>query len=202
MGLRKRNKLIQGVGVNDADYNVSRSENVDGKYKTVWRCPYYITWKHMLIRCYNEKYHLLKRSYEDCEVCDEWKLFSNFKKWMETQDWKGKQLDKDLLKEGNKVYCPEYCIFVDGKVNNFVLDCNSARGNYMIGVDLHKQSGKFRARCSNTLTGESEHLGEFYNELEAHLAWKKRKHELACILADSELVSDPRLEEALRTRYL
>ena len=202
MKLYKRNRRIQGVGVNDADYNVNEHDVVNGKRKIVWQCPYYVVWSSMLVRCYSDKYQSKRPTYKDCNVCDEWVVFSNFKAWMEKQDWEGKHLDKDLLKEGNKVYSPEYCIFLDCKINSFVLDRGATRGKWLLGVSLTKDCHRFRARCSNPFTGKREHLGLFINELEAHLAWKTRKHELACQLADSEYCNDPRLAEALRTRYL
>ena len=202
MRLNKRNKLVRGVGINDADYNVSRREIVNGKYKTIWRCPFYATWSDMLVRCYSEKYHLKQPTYKGCTVCDEWLTFSNFKAWMEQQEWRDKQLDKDLLNEGNKVYCPEWCIFVHRKINSFVTARGAARGEYMIGASWDRDAGKFKAECRNPFTGRGENLGRFKTELEAHLAWKKRKHELACQLADSEYCNDPRLVEALRKRYL
>ena len=199
--VRKRNKLVFGVGVNDADYNVYEHAVVDGKDKIVWTCPFYRTWKNMLVRCYSEKYQLKRPTYKGCSVCEEWLTFSNFKAWMEQQDWGSKHLDKDLLKEGNKLYCPDYCIFVDQMINSFVTDRVNARGEYMIGVDWNKASGKFRSQCRNPFTRKGETVGLFTNELEAHLAWKKRKHELACMLAESEYCNDTRLAEALRTRY-
>ena len=201
MKLMKR-KLIFGVGINDADYNVYEHAIVDGKDKIVWTCPFYRTWKNIIQRCYSEKYQSKYLTYKGCSTCDEWLTFSIFKAWMETKDWKGKQIDKDLLKEGNKVYCPEYCIFVDSKINSFVTDSGAARGEHMIGVCWYKAASKFISHCSNPFTGKKEYLGLFTNELEAHLAWKKRKHEIACQLAESELVSDPRLAEVLKVRYL
>ena len=202
MVLRKRNKLVYGVGVNDADYNVYEYVTVDGKSKIVWTCPFYRTWKHMLERCYSEKYQSKKPTYKGCSVCDDWLIFSNFKSWTEEQDWEGKQLDKDLLKEGNKIYSSEYCIFVDRKINSFVIDRSNDRGKYMLGVCWHKNTGKFKSSCRNPFTGTQETLGYFIDELEAHSTWKTHKHELACQLADSEYCTDPRLAEALRTRYL
>ena len=197
MKLRKRNKLVCGVGVNDADYNVY--ESVNGKH--TWRCPFYETWKSMLNRCYSEKYKSKNPTYKGCSVCDEWLIFSNFKRWMETQDWGDKQLDKDLLKEGNKIYSSEYCIFIDRKINMFVIDRGASRGEYMIGVCWKKNRSKFQSHCSNPFTGKLKHLGYFNTELEAHLAWKECKHEISCQLAESEYCKDPRLTEALRTRY-
>ena len=201
MRLYKRHKLVYGVGINDADYNVQVSGHKEGKKTKVWICPYYNIWKHMLMRCYSEKYKLKRPTYEGCTVCDEWKLFSKFKAWMETQNYKGRQLDKDLLKVGNKVYCPEYCIFVDNMVNSFVTDSGATRGEWLLGASWHKRDGKFQSRCRNPFTNREEYLGSFLTELEAHLAWKARKHELACELADSDLVTDERLAEALRNRY-
>ena len=195
-----KSRLVEGVGINDADYSVSRYE--DGK--EVWRCPFYETWTSMLKRCYSEKTQLKNPTYKGCTVRDEWFIFSNFKAWMEQQDWEGKELDKDLLKEGNKIYCPEWCIFVDSKINSFVIDCGAIRGNHMIGVTLNKRVGKFMSQCRNPFTdeGRSEYLGLFTTELEAHLAWKRKKHEHACALAESEYCNDPRLAEVLRTKYL
>ena len=197
-----KKKLVCGVGINDANYNIQEHVILDGKCKIVWVCPFYKAWKSMLERCYSEKVQSRQPTYKGCSVCEEWLTFSNFKKWMESQDWGGKHLDKDLLKEGNKIYCPEYCIFVDSKINNFVTDRVNDRGEYMIGAHWHKRAGKFESRCSNPFTRKQEHLGYFTKELEAHLAWKKRKHELACMLAESEYCTTPRLSEALKTRYI
>lgn len=191
-----------GVGVNDANYNVYEYGIVDGKHKAIWRCPFYNTWKNMLLRCYSEKEQLKHPTYKGCSVCEEWFTFSNFKAWMEQQDWEDKHLDKDLLKEGNKVYCPEWCVFADRKINNFVTDSGASRGAYMIGVCWRKDVGKFVSNCNNPFTCDNEHLGYFTEELEAHLAWKRKKHEHACTLAESEYCNDPRLAEVLRTRYL
>ena len=195
--LYKRNKLIEGVGINDADYNVI--EVVDGKI--VWQCPFYKTWVGMLNRCYSEKEHQRHPTYVGCKVCDEWLVFSNFKRWMEQQDWQGKHLDKDLLVEGNKVYSPDTCIFVDQMVNKFINDRSNARGEYMIGVTWYKRYNKFMAQCRNPLTGKRDYLGYFTNELQAHLAWKARKHELSVMLANSEYCTDERLREVLLNKY-
>ena len=199
----KSGKLVYGVGVNDADYSVTRWGIVNGKRKQVWECPFYRTWRNMLVRCYSEKCQLKHPTYKDCSVCDEWLTFSNFKAWMEQQDWQGKEIDKDLLKKGNNIYCPEWCIFVDAKINTFVTDSRANRGKHMIGACWHKSNGKFQANCHNPFTDDrnSEFLGYFTTELEAHLAWKRKKHEHACKLADSDIVTDPRLAEVLRTKY-
>lgn len=193
--MRKKTKLVYGVGVNDADYPVTRKENG----KRVWICPYYKTWAGMLERGYSGKYKKRYPTYEGVTVCVEWHSFMNFRSWMETQDWEGKELDKDILVQGNKVYSLDACVFVDGGVNSFLLDSAATRGEWPIGVCWHEQSQKFQSNCSNPFTKKMEYLGLFHCPQEAHHAWKKRKHELACQLADIQ--TDERVAEALRIRY-
>lgn len=190
-------RKVYGVGINDADYVIQRNVVVDGKQKMVWRCPYYNTWADMLKRCYSEPYHKRQPTYVGCTVTEEWKTFSNFKAWMETQDWKGKQLDKDLLVEGNKEYGPDTCVFVTRAVNMFMTGRGAARGELPLGVDIHE--GKYRAQCNNPFTKKQEHLGLFSSPEEAHLAWKSKKAEHAKRLAEEQ--ADERVKKALLERY-
>lgn len=188
-------KLVCGVGVNDASYAVNPL--INGKQVMCW---IYKKWKSMIHRCYDSKIQARQPAYIGCSVCEEWLTFSNFKLWMEAQDWQGKELDKDILTAGSKIYSPETCVFVDGNLNKFTESSLASRGEHPLGVDLHKKSGKFRARCSNPFTNKIDHLGLFTNQEQAHNTWRKRKHELACQLAD--LQTDPRVAKALRLRYL
>lgn len=187
-------RLIYGVGLNDADYPVQPS--VSGKQIM---CPFYDKWKAMLQRCYSKKRQARHPAYVGCTVRPDWYVFSNFKKWMEQQDWRGKELDKDLLVPGNKVYCADACVFLDRMTNVFMTNSGAKRGEYPIGVYFSKRDEKFLAQCNNPFTGKKEHLGYYLNQHEAHCAWRKRKCELACQLADMQ--SDPRVAAALRTRY-
>ena len=86
-------------------------------------------------------------------------------------------------------------------VNNFTLSSSSTRGKYLVGVCWSKISSKYQAYCGNPITSKREHLGLYETELEAHLAWKKRKYELACILARSDYVTDKRVGKVLRETY-
>jgi hypothetical protein len=101
--MRRKNKLF-GVALNDADYPVVKHGLVNGKVRITWRCPYYTRWYGMIRRCYQDKFTSRNIKYSECSVCDEWLTFMNFKVWMHNQDWKGKELDKDLICIGNKVY--------------------------------------------------------------------------------------------------
>ena len=185
---------VFGVGVNDAKYVTQPT--VDGKVKP---CHFYRVWTNMLNRCYSEVYQEKQKSYIGCSVCDEWLVFSNFKRWMESQDWQNKQLDKDILSSGSKIYSPETCAFVDRDTNIFITDSASARGNLPIGVAFNQRTGKYQARCGNPITKKRESLGYFQCEKSAHAAWKARKHAIALDLA--KMQSDHRVASALMLRY-
>ena len=76
---------------------------------------------------------------------------------------------------------------------------DAVRGEYPIGVDLGGRRIIKKKKCGNHFTGKQEHLGYFSNPEEAHEAWRKRKHELAQLVAATE--SDMRVVEALKKRY-
>lgn len=200
--MTKGRSKVYGVGINDASYTVHLYEKVNGERKRVWVCPFYKKWQSMLRRCYSDKYHERRPTYSGCTVCVEWLTFSNFRDWMRQQDWENKHLDKDLLKVGNKEYNPDSCVFVPQIINSFLTDSCNSRGEFPLGVYFKKGNGKFRTQCWNPFTTKREHLGYFDCPDQAHLAWKRRKHELACQLAESEYVTDERVAQALRTRYL
>jgi len=197
-------KLVCGVGVNDLGYKTHVREELTkngGKrvQKTVFICKYYAAWKNMLERCYSKKFLESSPSYIGTSVCSEWLYATAFKKWMEQQDWHGKCLDKDIIVPGSKLYSPDTCAFVLNATNSFVIASDASRGDYPIGVCLYKRTGKYQAQCGNPSTGKQEYLGLFSTPEEAHEVWRKRKHELAQLVADTE--SDIRVVEALRKRY-
>ncbi len=203
-------KLLRGVGINDADYETQHYEwvpcEITGvlKKKRVWYCPYYRRWCSMLARCYSKVVHLDRSSYKGVTVCEDWLTFSNFKNWMEKQEWEGKHLDKDILSRNNRIYCEAYCVFVHGKVNTFLLDGKKGRGDYLLGVSIHPRKtlpDNYRAGVNNPFTGGRDYLGLFPTEVEAHLAWKEGKHRYSCALANSEFVTDERVRQALLVRY-
>lgn len=192
---RRRKKLVQGVGINDGNCQVYR-QDLTSPNKI---CPFYRKWVDMLVRCYNEKFKAMHPSYMNCTVCEEWLLFSNFKAWMETQDWEGKDLDKDLIVPGNRVYSPDACVFVNQMVNKFVIDCLASRGEWPIGVYWAKHANKFLAYCNDPFSNKRKHLGYHDSPEEAHLAWLKCKREFSILLAEQQ--DNPRVAEALLKRY-
>lgn len=194
--LYKKTMLIYGVGVNDADYPVCRTfYNISGKKKQT-KCVFYSVWHHMIERCYDEKVSKKHPTYIGCTVCNEWLTFSNFKRWMEQQDFQGMELDKDLLVAGNKLYSPETCSFIPQKLNAFLTNVNLES---FTGVTYVLKSKKFRARCGNFITGKREHLGYFDSQQEAYSAWMNRKCEIAKEF--SSQVNDLRVLSALNNLY-
>lgn len=199
MKLNKRNKLLFGVGVNDADYNVCKTEKIGGKYRIVWRCPFYMTWTNMLARSYDSNSYKNNPSYLSCSVATEWHLFSVFKAWMETQDWQGKHLDKDLLIPGNKQYGPDTCVFLDPKINGFLIETNSTKNGLPIGVYWHKRDEIYVAQCSSVNGSKRVFLGYYSDPDDAHKAWLSFKVEQAYILANEQ--TDPKISQALINKY-
>lgn len=200
-------RRIYGVGINDAGYVVQSSETigyVNGKRKRklVYMCPFFSVWAAMMKRCYSTKTHQNSPTYIGCSVVEEWLTFSNFRAWMEQQDWQGKQLDKDILIPGNKIYGPVSCVFVPSKVNTFLLECNKSRGQYPIGVHRDKSSGKYMALIRDG-SGVRKYLGIFKTPDEAHLAWLTAKSGLAKQLAAEILAGggDIRVANAIVERY-
>lgn len=176
-------KLMCGVGINDAWYMVRRE--VNGKPQM---CPFYKKWVGMLRRCYSKKWHSEHPTYKDCTVCDEWLTFSNFRSWMIGQDWQGKALDKDILVQGNKVYSPAFCIFVTQEINNLLCDSKARRGEFPLGVSLHKAVNKYRARVGD------EVLGYFTDVDSAFTAYKVAKYKK---IRDVAMIQSEPLRSAL-----
>lgn len=172
---QNKRSFVCGVGINDANYTTQPRVN-GGRLN----CPAYVCWKHMLSRCYTNGY----KTYVGVTVCEEWLIFSNFRKWWVSNSVDGWELDKDLLVVGNKIYSPKTCLFVPPWLNSFLNDRRSVRSKHGIGVTPHNKSGLFRARCNNRLIGTSETIGLFKSELEAKNAWKNRKIEIITSMKD------------------
>lgn len=191
-------KLVRGVGFNDSETPVYIYENNAGKRRIIWKCPFYTSWSSMLRRCYDPECHIKYPTYAGCSVCEDWLIFSKFRSWMRSQDWHGKQLDKDFLVPGNKVYSPDTCVFISKSLNCFAAESKSRRGDCPLGVS-RKGANKFQSSCRNPFTGKAEHLGYFESAVDAHAAWKRRKHEHA--IAYSRSQDDERVASALIEIY-
>lgn len=83
--------------------------------------------------------------YAGADACEEWKDFQNFAQWFEDvqasgyyqQGW---QLDKDLLVKGNKIYAPEFCVFLPEEVNKSLNIKGRNRGELPLGMSYVEDS--------------------------------------------------------------
>ena len=163
--LRKRS-LVCGVGINDSEVSTGNDNE---------REPSYVIWKSFLARCYG-KQNAKKTTYIGCSVCDEWKIYSNFKQWFDdpTNGYKrGYHVDKDILIRGNKVYSPETCCFVPPEINTLIIKHDATRGNLPIGVSKRSKSHRYRALLRKR--GKYVTLGSFGTPEEAFQAYKQAK---------------------------
>lgn len=171
-------KTVYGIGyIGEGDYKVS----INRKNTIIYR-----HWSSMLERCYSPKYHNKKISYKGCSVCDEWHNFQNFAKWFE-DNWyiienEEMQLDKDIFNKWNKIYSAENCMFVPKYINGLFTRRQNDRGEYPIGVHIHKKTGHFEARCS-TLEGRV-YLGVYNTTKEAYYVYKHFKEKYIKEIAD------------------
>lgn len=172
-------RKVLGVGVNDANYKISLT--IGGK---TTNCPFYQKWRQMLTRCYSKNLPLRRRTYVGCSVVEEWLLFSVFKAWMKTQDWEGKQLDKDIIIPGNKVYGPESCVFISQSINNLLNTRVFDKSEIARGVSWNHNLGKYQAHCS--VNSKSKGLGYFKSEDRASIAYLEFKSLLVLEASDSE----------------
>jgi len=162
-------KPVCGVGINDANYQVT--QRINGKLVL---CPFYQVWVNMLERCFSNKFHKSRPTYKKCTVSKDWMIFSNFKSWMEKQEWQEKALDKDIIFPGNKHYSHEFCVFVTIRLNNLLCDHEAERGKYPIGVCFDDSAkNKFKAVCS--VNGKGKFLGRYSTPEEASQVYKKYK---------------------------
>lgn len=171
--MKTNNKFIYGIGMNDNIFPV----HINGSL-----IKSYVQWRSMLCRCYDPKFHLKEPSYIGCTVCEEWLLFSNFKKWFDKNYIKGYDLDKDILFKGNKIYSPETCCFVPHKINTLFIKNDKDRGKFPIGICLDKNAKKIRAQIN--INRKVKYLGIFNTIEEAFNVYKIAKEDYISEIAE------------------
>jgi len=151
-----------------------------GKFKTAINYKMtigYKIWKSMIQRCY-EPYCINKQpTYQDATVCKKWWNFQTFAEWHNKNYYElldeRVELDKDLIKKGNKIYSPEFCSFVPQSINTLLIKCDKSRGKYPIGVYFHKSSNKYTTKVN--MNGKRKHLGLFSTPNKAFNVYKEAK---------------------------
>ena len=184
---------VHGVGyIGDGPYSGYKSLG-----KANWA---YLKWSGMLGRCYAPMNEREAETYRGVVVWEHWHNFQNFAEWATNQIGYGNEgwaMEKDLLVRGNKFYGPDVCCFLPIELNNQMLKAEKVRGEFPIGVSLHKSNGKFVAHCRQEgIT--STHVGIYDTVDEAFYAYKEAKERRLKFLAEKwKSQIDPRAYEAL-----
>lgn len=159
----------------------------EGKYPmTVNKKGTYIydAWVRMLERSKDESFKDKYPVYKDVNCCDEWLCFQNFAEWYDSHyynvDGQAMEVDKDWIKFGNKIYCPEFCEIVPSIINSCLL--NHAKIKYReLPTGITYYNNKYLARIS--IEGKRKSLG-YYNDLkEAMKAYRSAKIDYVKCLA-------------------
>lgn len=183
----KPKATVCGIGINDATYTVRPKKGVV--------CPFYRAWTGMLNRCYSKPTHLLQPYYIGDSVCEEWLTFSNFKSWMEQQDWEGNSLVKSVVSSDNKVYSPSNCACVPNAVSTLLDGVKEEVSRGVIGA-YPNGFGKYRSSV-RSMNG-TKYLGTFNTEHAAHRAWQKAKINIISNYAEN--ISDVRVKNTLLSK--
>jgi hypothetical protein len=173
---------VLGVGIIGVKYPVSINNKATKEY---------ITWRSMLVRCYDKKFKEKHPYYKDTTCCDEWLFYENFYEWLHEQEnfdkwFNGDRwaIDKDIVIKGNKLYHPETCCLVPQNVNALFTKNDAIRGELPIGVSM--RYSKFSASCHNPFTNKQDKIGVYSTIEEAFFAYKKYKENLIRQVAQIE----------------
>ena len=174
--------LVYGVGIND----------VMIPYFT--RTRTYRTWSGMIRRSDKRDPKWLsqpgKEYYVDCTLDPRWYELSVFKEWIEKwDDFENKQIDKDLLIPGNKVYGPDTCLMVRPIVNCWFKP--TCKGDLPRGVCWNpawkkgRSPNPYRAQIT-PIGGKRKSLGFYATIEEASAVFEKAREEQIKILIETE----------------
>jgi hypothetical protein len=126
-----------GIGTYKSTYTDGSNPFEPGRVK----CRAYSAWSNMLTRCYSQTNHLRQPSYKGVVVDEEWHNFQNFAEWFYAQNWRGMQLDKDLLCGGHgKRYGPDTCVMLpeayNKALNRETIVKITSTGKYHLSMNL------------------------------------------------------------------
>lgn len=176
-----KKKLVYGIGINDL-LNESRT-----KANQIW--------SDIIRRCYTKEMQDRFPTYKGCTICDEWRYFSNFKRWFDEHYIDGWQIDKDILFKGNKVYSPNTCCFVPNDINTVLIKPANSKCIFR-GVTFDYVNNKYMARIS--ILGKAKNLGRYNTAKEAYIVYKQAKEKYIKFLADKwKSHLEPRVYDAL-----
>ena len=138
-------------------------------------------------RCWHNMRHRCKRTkdnptYNDVDICVEWRKFSTFLKWFNTMYVDDYELDKDLLGNG-KIYSPVTCCFLPKELNIAIRhkQCNNSTSYYGIS----KKTNRDCYTIQLSMYGKKTHIGYAKTLEEAKEIYDKAKHTYVKELAET-----------------
>lgn len=149
----------------------------------------YRLWYGVLSRCSNVGNSKIHPRYQDVVCGADFLTFVDFANWCDNQSGfrkNGYEIDKDIIKKGNRTYTGEFCCFVPKYINTLIISNNAIRGDLPVGVS--EQNGGYTVKVSRPKLGLKRHVGFFKDYKEAFLAYKKAKE--SYIKAVAELYKD------------
>lgn len=163
----------------------------------------YGIWHAMIQRCYDDKFQERNPAYKGCTVSSDWLNFQIFAKWYTSQEYsnKGYQIDKDILKHGNKIYSKDNCCLVPKEINSLFTGIDSYSDKYPKGVCYHKATKKYIAALGNGKA--KKYIGVFKtvdDALQAYSAAKKQRIKELAIKWQGEI--DSNVFDALMQRTI
>ena len=157
----------------------------DGIMKPRIKCKSFSHWKDMITRTTSEDFKNRSLTYKDCTVSENFKDFNYFHDWCLQQTGYNKnryELDKDILRKGNKEYSENHCCFVPKEINMQFTKSDTIRGDYPIGVTKVKSTGRYITQVKRERLGRYSSLSNSVEE--AFLKYKKVKEDYIKYLAD------------------
>lgn len=180
---------IFGVGINDSGLSASAAFHSIKPFQV---------WYGMMQRCYSDAWQKKYPTYIGCSVSQEWHRYSDFLQWYSAQTiGTGYQLDKDLLRFGNKIYGPSLCVMVPQHINKFVVDCAACRGDLPLGVTRSGSKFKSQVHIDHKLV----YLGQFSTPEAAQQAYMNAKRGVVVSMKPELDAIHPDLYQALIDRY-
>lgn len=170
---RNKSRFICGVGYND----IKNGSSLCG----------YGVWKSMIQRCYDENYKTKHPAYKNCTCCNEWLLFSNFKKWYDTQPHHEEHgnrkihLDKDIFSNDDGFYSPQTCCLIPNSLNTALSYRVENPKGLPKGVYIHR--GRYSVKGLDPRTNKRKHIGTFADAKSAYEAYRHNKIEYLTSLA-------------------
>lgn len=136
-----------------------------------------ILWRGMRARCIkNGAQQRRNPMCIDSTLSQEFFSFEGFYCWYMEQpafNLDGYEVDKDLIRRGNKHYSRETCFLLPKALNLFFSTKSAAKSGLLTGV-RKTPSGSFHARIR--INGKSQHVGSYETEMAAHSAYINAKN--------------------------